>query len=75
MELHLEKVDPPKNCFRFYHIDIEPDLFAEAALVVRWGRIGRRPRCRIAGLGSKRDAQEMATRILQLRLKHGYRLR
>ncbi len=75
MEIHLEKIDAQANCYRFYEIGIERDLFAEAALVVRWGRIGGRGRSRIAGSGSTAQAHDMATRILQLRLKHGYQLR
>ncbi len=41
MSVYLEKIDPEKNSFRFYEIRIEPDLFADRAPVVQWGRIGR----------------------------------
>ncbi|EYD72675.1 WGR domain-containing protein [Limimaricola hongkongensis] len=75
MEIHLEKIDARRNCYRFYEISVEADLFAQAALVVRWGRIGGRGRVRIAGSGSVREAQDLATRLLKLRLKHGYALR
>ncbi|MCZ4259671.1 MAG: WGR domain-containing protein [Limimaricola soesokkakensis] len=75
MEIHLEKIDARRNCYRFYEITVEPDLFAQAALVVRWGRIGGRGRSRIAGSGSVREAQDLATRLLKLRLRHGYALR
>ena len=75
MEIHLEKIDPASNCYRYYDISLESDLFAETALVVRWGRIGRAGRMRIAGSGNRREAQKMATRILRRRLKHGYALR
>jgi predicted DNA-binding WGR domain protein len=27
--------------FRFYHLDIQPDLFGNHCLVREWGRIGR----------------------------------
>lgn len=75
MEIHLEKIDARRNCYRFYEITVEPDLFAQAALVVRWGRIGGRGRSRIAGSGSVHEAQDLATRLLKLRLRHGYALR
>ncbi|MBB3712379.1 putative DNA-binding WGR domain protein [Limimaricola variabilis] len=75
MDIHLEKIDAARNCYRFYEISLAPDLFAEAALVVRWGRIGGRGRVRVAGSGSLREAQDMATRLLRLRLRHGYALR
>ena len=43
----LEKVDHGKRMARFYAISVEPTLFAETALVRRWGRIGTRGRQRI----------------------------
>lgn len=75
MDIHLEKIDARRNCYRFYEISLEPDLFAQVALVVRWGRIGGRGRMRIAGSGSMLEAQDLATRLLRLRLRHGYALR
>ena len=36
----LEKVDHARRMARFYAISVEPTLFAETALVRRWGRIG-----------------------------------
>ncbi len=72
MDVYLEKVDPEHNCFRFYSIRIEPDLFADQALVVHWGRIGKRGRTRVRGSGSASDCRDYGTRILNLRLRHGY---
>jgi predicted DNA-binding WGR domain protein len=72
MDIHLECVDPTANRFRAYHVAIEADLFAECALVVSWGRIGRRGRTRVVGSGDARTVQAMAERLLRRRERHGY---
>ncbi|MCW3783558.1 WGR domain-containing protein [Defluviimonas salinarum] len=72
MDIYLEKVDPEANCFRFYNIRSEPDLFAERALVVQWGRIGRAGQVRIRGSGSIEEVGRIGAKILKLRLSHGY---
>ena len=45
--LVLERVDRTKNMARYYVLSVEPTLFAESALVRRWGRIGGAGRTRI----------------------------
>ena len=37
----LRLIDPEKNKARFYHLDIQPDLFGNWCLIREWGRIGR----------------------------------
>ncbi len=39
-DVHLRRVDPNRNMFRFYAVTIEPTLFCEWAVVRQWGRIG-----------------------------------
>ena len=72
MEIRLEKIDPASNCFRFYVIRSEPDLFAGAALVVQWGRIGRTGRTAIRGSGPPDQMALMTQRLVRLRLHRGY---
>lgn len=72
MDIHLERVDPTANRFRAYHVAIEPDLFAECALVVTRGRIGRRGRSRVVGSGDAATVRAMAQRLLRRRERHGY---
>lgn len=72
MDIHLECVDPAANRFRAYHVAIEADLFAECALVVSWGRIGRPGRRRVVGSGDAATVRAMAQRLLRLRKRHGY---
>ena len=72
MDIHLECVDPAANRFRAYHVAIEADLFAECALVVSWGRIGRPGRTRVVASGDAAIVRLVAERLLRLRARHGY---
>jgi hypothetical protein len=36
----VERIDARKNMARYYAMSIEPNLFGEACLIRRWGRIG-----------------------------------
>ena len=42
----LVRIRPEHNEWRFYRMEIWPDLFGGALLVRRWGRIGTEGRCR-----------------------------
>ena len=37
----LFRTDPAQNMSRFYHMDVQPDLFGAWCFVREWGRIGR----------------------------------
>jgi len=61
--LVLERVDRTKNMARYYVLSVEPTLFAESALVRRWGDRRRRantnrPSCFLAACAD--GAQHMA---------------
>jgi predicted DNA-binding WGR domain protein len=73
MDVWLEKVDPTRNCFRFYAIRTAPDLFAEAALVIEWGRIGRMGRICIRRSGPRACVEAEDARIRDRKLRRGYR--
>ncbi len=75
MRVYSEKIDSTRNCFRFYEVEITSDLFEETALLVRWGRIGRRGRLRVAGSGPCDRVEALAQRVLALRERHGYVVR
>lgn len=72
MDVHLQSIDPERNRFRAYVLSIEPDLFDDWALVVTWGRIGRRARTRIAASGDLEAVQRASAQLQHLRLRHGY---
>ena len=37
----LYRIDPARNMQRYYHLDIQPDLFGNHCLLREWGRIGK----------------------------------
>jgi predicted DNA-binding WGR domain protein len=43
----LIRVRPERNEFRFYRLEIWPDLFGRALLLRQWGRIGTEGRRRL----------------------------
>jgi predicted DNA-binding WGR domain protein len=72
MSVYMEKINAEKNCFRFYELRVEPDFFAESALIIHWGRIGLPGRTLIRGSGRAREVEGLADKIRRIRLKHGY---
>ncbi len=38
--LHLRRIDPNRQMYRFYELVVQRDLLGGAALVCEWGRIG-----------------------------------
>lgn len=68
----LARIDPEANCFRFYQVGIEPNLFGDHSLVIHWGRLGRRGRTRIAASGPLEHVAAIADRIERQKVKKGY---
>jgi predicted DNA-binding WGR domain protein len=73
--LVLERVDRTKNMARYYVLSVEPTLFAESALVRRWGRIGGAERTRIDLHPSSPLAQIELNKWLERKRRRGYQLR
>jgi predicted DNA-binding WGR domain protein len=73
--LVLERVDRTKNMARYYVLSVEPTLFAEWALVRRWGRIGGAERTRIDLHLSPPLAQIALNTWLERKRRRGYQLR
>jgi predicted DNA-binding WGR domain protein len=70
--IHLEKICPEDNCFRYYEISVEPNLFGDSSLIIRWGRIGRLGRERIAKSGSQGDLAVHAAVLARGKCRRGY---
>ena len=45
--VHLTRIEPEANAYRYYSLQIAPDLFGGFALARTWGRIGRSSTVRI----------------------------
>ena len=68
----LEKLDRGKRMARVYALSIEPTLFAETALVRRWGRIGTTGRQRIDLHLSPAEAGGELRRWSARKVRRGY---
>ncbi|MGP3698107.1 WGR domain-containing protein [Rhodobacter sp. NSM] len=72
MEIRLEKIDPEQNCFRYYLIRRDRDLFAGEILVAHWGRIGSVGRMGMRASGSPEVIRMAWDRLVQRKLRRGY---
>ncbi len=71
-EVHLRRVDPKQNMYRFYTMSIQPTLFGDWALVRNWGRIGSPGSMRIELHGNVREAINEVSLINRSKLRRGY---
>ncbi len=71
-DFHLERIDPEKNCYRYYGISLEENLFGDRSVIVRWGRIGRARRQRIDASGEAGEMVVRAQKLATQKLRRGY---
>lgn len=71
--MRLERSDPSRNAFRFYKLDIQPDLFDHASLLISWGRIGHPGRQAVRSGGTMADVVKVRDRLLKVKIRKGYR--
>jgi predicted DNA-binding WGR domain protein len=72
-QLYVERTDMTKNMSRFYAMSIEPNLFGEACLTRRWGRIGAKGRTMIHHFEREQDAVVLFLDITRKKRSRGYR--
>ncbi|KQZ59783.1 hypothetical protein ASD54_23705 [Rhizobium sp. Root149] len=70
--LHVEKTDLSKNMARFYAMAIEPNLFGEACLMRRWGRIGTKGQTMSQHFETEREAVALFLDLLRQKKRRGY---
>lgn len=68
----LRKIDPGKNCHRFYALLIERDLFGNTCLVRHYGRIGTQGHEMVESFPSEGEAQRALESLLRRKLSRGY---
>lgn len=73
MQVFLERVERASNCYRFFGVAVEPNLFRDVSLVVRWGRIGTRGSVRIHASGPESEISGAAAKIVRSKIRKGYR--
>lgn len=69
----LHRQDPTANCFRFWGVEVGPDLFGTWCVTRRWGRIGTGGQSRIASHESQASARASAERLEAAKRRRGYR--
>jgi predicted DNA-binding WGR domain protein len=71
--LYVERKDASKNLARFYAMSIEPNLFGEACLTRRWGRIGTNGQMKTHQFEKEQDAVDLFLDLLRQKRRRGYR--
>ena len=68
-----ERINPTWNCFRWYQVWVQQDLFGDWAVWTAWGRIGAAAaRQRLRPATNRSDAQFQAQAIVRRKTKRGY---
>jgi predicted DNA-binding WGR domain protein len=71
-QLYIEKTDKAKNMARFYALSIEPNLFGEASLTRRWGRLGTKGKIMVHNFEVERDAVTLFLDLVRQKRSRGY---
>ena len=58
--------------FRFYRLDIHPDLFGTVSLIREWGRIGQAGTVRVATFADMEAAASDLAAVLAQKKRRGY---
>ncbi|WP_336947662.1 MULTISPECIES: WGR domain-containing protein [unclassified Asaia] len=74
-EADLARIDATANCWRFYRLSLQEDLFGGTALIRHWGRIGTGGQMRVALYRDRGAAQCALDDLLGQKVKRGYRAR
>jgi predicted DNA-binding WGR domain protein len=68
----LMRADATRNMFRFYRLDVQPDLFGAWCFVREWGRIGQAGQVRIVPYPTPDAAEAALRRQRRAKERRGY---
>ena len=68
----LARIRPEANEWRFYRMEIWPDLFGRALLMRQWGRIGTEGRRRLDAHADAGAALNALAKIAMAKRRRGY---
>lgn len=71
-QLYVERTEKSKNMARFYAMSIEANLFGEACLARRWGRVGTHGQTMIDRFEVESAAVAKFLEILRQKKARGY---
>ena len=70
--IRLQKHDPARNQYRYYNLDVQPNLFGSWSVIREWGRIGRRGQQRVELCDSREEADRVFVAKLRQKRRRGY---
>jgi predicted DNA-binding WGR domain protein len=70
----LTRIRPEQNEWRFYRLELWPDLFGQVCLVREWGRIGRPGRLRLDPFSDGVCARSARDRLADAKRRRGYQV-
>ena len=74
--LRLESVGIADNRFRWYVVVVAPTLWHGWGVLCQWGRLDQAARGRrVLEAGTRDGALARAAEVVELRLRHGYRVK
>jgi predicted DNA-binding WGR domain protein len=68
----LIRVRPERNEFRYYRLEVWPDLFGRALLLCQWGRLGTEGRLRLDPHPDPGAAINALAQIVRAKRRRGY---
>ncbi|CCM79767.1 MULTISPECIES: WGR domain-containing protein [Rhizobium] len=71
-QLYVERTDARKNMARYYAMSIEPNLFGQACLIRRWGRIGASGQRLVHHFEKEEEAVGLFLQLLRQKRRRGY---
>jgi len=70
------RIDPAKNCYRWYRVWVQPDLFEDWVVWTAWGRLrSARYRQRLYPAVDPESAAALARQIINRKIRRGYHSR
>ena len=70
--MHLTRIDPAANLYRFYRLDIVRGLFGDWGLTRNWGRIGSAGQTRTDWFDTETEAKDTRLVLHMAKAKRGY---
>lgn len=68
----LYRIDDAKRMYRFYRLDVQPDLFGRWCMVRAWGRVGTRGRWLSVPFAMHAEALAALIALRQVKQLRGY---
>lgn len=69
----LTRTDEARHRRRFYHMDVQPDLFGQWSFIREWGRIGQPGQVRVVPCPTEAEARAVLRRQRSAKERKGYR--